>query len=110
MFGCPAIFKKYEISDSGKRIKNKYIQQGKKGIFVGFPEGSSGWLFYVPDTKRTYISLDAVFDENFTSPLSMLELPFQGALKIRGTSNYIPNTEILTETTESPSGTTLWRK
>ena len=90
--------KKYEISDSGKRIKNKYIQQGIRGIFVGFPEDSSGWLFYVPDTKRTYISLDAVFDENFTSPLSMPELPFQGALKIRGTSNYIP------DTTGSPSG------
>ena len=27
-------------------------------MFVGFPEDSSGWLFYVPDTKRTYISLD----------------------------------------------------
>ena len=67
-------------------------------------EDSSGWLFYVPDTKRTDTSLDAVFDENFTSPLSMPELPFQGALKIRGTSNYIPNTEILTETTGSPSG------
>ena len=62
--------KKYEISDNGKMIKNKYIQQGIGGIFVGFPEDSSGWLFYVPDTKRTYISLDAVFDENFTSPLS----------------------------------------
>ena len=46
VFGCPAIFKKYEISDSGKRIKNKYIQQGIRGIFVGFPEDSSGWLFY----------------------------------------------------------------
>ena len=74
-----------EVSDSGKRFKNKYRQQGIRGIFVGFPEDSSGWFFYVPDTKRTYISLDAVFDENFTSPLSMPELPFQGALKIRGT-------------------------
>ena len=84
--------------------KNKYIQQGIRGIFVGFPEDSSDWLFYVPDSKRTYISLDAVFDENFTSPLSMPELPFQGALKIRGTSNHIPNTETLTETTGPPSG------
>ena len=55
-------------------------------------------------SKRTYISLDAVFDENFTSPLSMPELPFQGALRIRGTSNHIPNTETLIETTGPPSG------
>ena len=27
VFGCPAIFKRYEISDSGKGIKNKYIQR-----------------------------------------------------------------------------------
>ena len=41
VFCCPAIFKKYEISDSGKRIKNKYIQQDIKGILIGFPEDSS---------------------------------------------------------------------
>ena len=34
----------------------------------------------------------------------MTELPFQGALRIRGTSNHIPNTETLIETTGPPSG------
>ena len=89
-----------------KGLKNvyKYIQQGIRGIFVDFSDDSSGWLFYVPDMKRTYISLDAVFDENFTSPLSMSELPFQGTLRIRWTSNHIPNTETLIETTGPPSG------
>ena len=71
---------RYEISDSGKRIKNKYIQQGTRGIFVGFPEDSSGWFFYVPSARNiyiyTYISLDAIFDENFISPLNMPDLPF----------------------------------
>ena len=69
VFGCPAIFKRYEVSDSGKRIKNKYMQQGIRGIFAGC-------LFYVPNTRKTYISLDVIFDENFTSPLSMPDLPF----------------------------------
>ena len=27
VFGCPSIFKRYEISEGGKRTKNKYIQQ-----------------------------------------------------------------------------------
>ena len=80
------------------------IQHGIRGIFLGFSEDSSGWLFYVPDTKRIYISLDIVFDENFTSPLNMPELPLQGALRIRGTSNYVPDTETLFETTGPPSG------
>ena len=53
--------------------------------------------------KITYISLDAVFDENFSSPLSMPELHFQGALRTRGTSNHIPNTETLVKTTGRPS-------
>ena len=35
-FGCPAIFKRYEISKEGKRVKNKYTQQGVRGIFVEF--------------------------------------------------------------------------
>ena len=67
VFGCPAFFKRYEISNKGTRIKNKYLQQGMRGIFVGLPDDSAGWLFYVHSTKRTYISLHATFDENFTS-------------------------------------------
>ena len=82
VFGCPTIFKRYEVSGSGKRIENKYTQQGIRGIFVGFPEDSSGWLFYVPNRRKAYISLHEFFDENFTSPPSMPDLPFQGALKL----------------------------
>ena len=26
----------------------------------GLPDDSAGWLFYVPDAKRTFISMDAV--------------------------------------------------
>ena len=36
----------------------------------------------------------------------MPELPFQGALRIRGTNTYIPNNEILTEITAPPTGET----
>ena len=104
VFGCPSIFKRYEISEGGKRTKNKYVQQGIRGIFVGFPEDSSGWLFYVPSARKIYISLDSVFDENFTSPLSMPDLPFQGALKMRGSFSHIFNTETLTEVTGPPTG------
>ena len=54
--------------------------------------------------ENLYISYDAVFDEDFTSPLSMPQLPFQGALRLRGTSNHVPNTETLIEITGPPSG------
>ena len=42
VFGCPAIFKRYEVSQGGKRTKNKYVQQGIRAIFVFFSDDSSG--------------------------------------------------------------------
>ena len=59
---------------------------------------------YVPNATKTYISLDAIFDENFTSPLSMPDLPFQGALILRIINMQITNTETLTEVTGPPIG------
>ena len=64
-------------------MKNIYTQQGVQGTFVGIPDDSSWWLFYVPDARQTYVSLDAIFDEDFISPLSMSDLPFQGAIRLR---------------------------
>ena len=74
------------------------------GIFVGLPDDSAGWLFYVPSIKRTYISLDATFDENFTSPLSMPGLPYQGTIKIRNTELGNTNSKPLLEKTGGPTG------
>ena len=45
------IFKRYVIYDKGKTMKNKYTQQGVRGIFVEIPDDSAGWLFYVPDSR-----------------------------------------------------------
>ena len=91
VYDCPAIFKRYEISNKGTRIKNKYLQQGIRDIFVGLTNDLTGWLFYVPNTQRTYISLDDTFDENFTSPLNMPDLPYQGAIKVRNSFTMQPN-------------------
>ena len=48
-----------------------------RGIFVGIPDDASGWLFYVPSAKYIYMSLDAIFDESFTSLLVLPDLPYQ---------------------------------
>ena len=85
------IFKRYVIYDKGKTMKNKYTQQGVRGIFVGIPGDSAGWLFYVPDARQTYVSLDAIFNEDFTSPLSMPDLPFQGAIRLKSIKGSIKN-------------------
>ena len=59
---------------------------------------------YPVSIKRTYKSLDATFDENFTSPLSMPDLPYQGAIKIRNTELGNTNSEPLLEKTGGPTG------
>ncbi len=49
---------KYEFSDKGKRIKDKFSQQGIRGIFVGLPDVSNEWLLYVSIVKRIFTSLE----------------------------------------------------
>ena len=81
----------------------KYIQQGIRGIFVGFLEDSLGWLFYVPNAREKCISLDTIFHENFRSLLSMLDLLFQGAFKLRSINMQMPNKDTLTEVIGPPT-------
>ena len=104
IFGCPAIFKQYETYEKGKVVKNKYTQQGTCGIFVGVPDDSAGWLFYVPDCKKTYISMDTVFDEQFTAPLCLPDLPYQGAIRLRDVKSCKPNSDPIIKHTGDPSG------
>ena len=37
----------------------------EKCVFIGYPEGYKGWMFYNPTTKRTVISERAEFDERY---------------------------------------------
>jgi len=57
VFGCAA----YVLIQQDKR---KSLQPHmEKCIFVGYPTGYKGWLFYNLSTKKTIISERAVFDE-----------------------------------------------
>ena len=57
VFGCAA----YVFIQQNKR---KSLQPHmEKCIFVGYPTGYKGWLFYNLSTKKTIISERAVFDE-----------------------------------------------
>ena len=62
----------------------------EKCIFIGYPPGYKGWLFYNPETKKTVISERADFDESsfpglrltrpvipLTPPLSPVDLTVQ---------------------------------
>ena len=57
VFGCAAYV--YIQKDKRKSLQPHM----EKCIFVGYPTGYKGWLFYNPSTKKLIISERAVFDE-----------------------------------------------
>ena len=87
VFGCPVVFKRYQPMKNGKALTNfQQVQQGSRGIFVGFPPDQAGWLIYVEEKiSGTHLvcSMDVVFDQNFLSGISASKLPFDGAIKER---------------------------
>ncbi len=91
VFGCPVYFKRYEPTFRNKLITYKQqLQRASRGIFLGFPENSAGWLVYSPDhPQRIVITRDAYFDEDFSSALAFDSKPFAGAIPIR--SHLDPN-------------------
>ena len=78
-----SFFKQYETYEKGKVIKNKYTQQGTREFFIGVPDDSAGWLFYVHDSKKMYIWMDTVFDEQFTTPLCLPDLQYQWVIRLQ---------------------------
>jgi hypothetical protein len=91
VFGCPTFFKRYEPTFRNKIITYKQqLQRASRGIFLGFPENSAGWLIYSPDQPQSLIiTRDAYFDEDFNSALCFDSKPFAGAVPIR--SHFNPN-------------------
>jgi hypothetical protein len=91
VFGCPVYFKRYEPTFRNKLITYKQqLQRASRGIFLGFPDNSAGWLIYSPDQPQSLIvTRDAYFDEDFQSALCFDSKPFAGAVPIR--SHFNPN-------------------
>jgi hypothetical protein len=103
VFGCPSFFKRYKPNLCNKLITYKQqLQHASRGIFLGFPENSAGWLIYSPDQpQRLVITRDAYFDEEFNSALCFDSKPFAGAVPIR--SHFNPNGLRNTEENSEPS-------
>ena len=80
VFGCPVVFKRYQPFLDGKMVTDfKQLQQGSRGIFVGFPRGQAGWLIFVPEkiqNSHLVISMDVVFDQEFISSSVGSRKPF----------------------------------
>ena len=89
VFGCPTFFKRYEPRFNNRLITHKQqLQRASRGIFLGFPDNSAGWIIYSPDQPQSIVvTRDAYFDENFDSALCFDSKPFAGAVPIRSHMN-----------------------
>ena len=47
--------------------RRNWPERGIRGIHIGLPRTSAGWLVYIPSTGRIATSADVVFDEDFLS-------------------------------------------
>jgi hypothetical protein len=68
VFGCPSFFKRYEPTFRNNLITYKQqLQRASRGIFLGFPDNSAGWLMYSPDQpQHLVITRKAHFNETST--------------------------------------------
>jgi hypothetical protein len=76
-------------------------QRGMRGIHVGLPRHSTGYLVYVPSTGKIYNSVDVYFDEDFNSTLTYENNQFSGYLDVTITDP-MPDTDLPTYHTGSP--------
>jgi hypothetical protein len=103
VFGCPTFFKRYEPRFNNRLITHKQqLQRASRGIFLGFPDNSAGWLVYSPEQPQSLvITRDAYFDEKFDSALCFDSKPFSGAVPIR--SHMDPNGLCSTDENTEPA-------
>jgi hypothetical protein len=68
-------------------------QRGMRGIHVGVPRNSKGYLVYVPSMGKIYTSADVYFDENFNSTLAYEQNIFSGYIDLTITEP-MPDTDV----------------
>jgi hypothetical protein len=81
IFGCPV----YTHVPIEKRTKLE--PSNGKGLFVGYSETSTAYRIYIPEHKKTILSRDVKFKDDFASrkahePTPMAEDEEQKALKV----------------------------
>ena len=88
----------------GKQLDRKNNpERGIRGIHVGLPRNSAGWLVYIPSTSRVLVSADVAFDEDFLSTVSHTTSRIPGSILQQPPSDpgYNPTRDI--HTTEDPT-------
>ena len=80
---CPCVVNvdQRQDMDIGTQLNRRNNpERGIRGVHVGLPRNSAGWLVYVPSTGRVLVSTDVVFDEDFLSTVSYTQSRVPGGL------------------------------
>ena len=81
---CPCVVQKATAHVETKTLNMRHqAQKGFHGIFVGIPEHQTGYLVYVPSTRKVISSYDVVFDKKKSSALSYTSRPYSEAMEMR---------------------------
>ena len=92
VFGCPAVFKRYQPQHDGDTSTNfTQLQRGSRGIFVGFPKNQAGWLIYVSEkigNSHLIVSSDVIFDQHFLSGSKGVKAPFAGGEPVKNLGSH----------------------
>ena len=82
-----------------EKEKKKY-----RVIFVELSDESAGWLFHVSEAKRSFVSIDAVFGEDFTTPLCTSDFPLLVAIKRKNLNSCRVNHDAVLKNLNGPNG------
>ena len=61
------IDQRHDVIERTQLNQRNNPERGIRGVHVGLPRNSAGWLVYIPSTGQVLVSNDVVFDEDFVS-------------------------------------------
>jgi len=70
---CPVVYK----------TNQKGMQQGVRGVHIGYPENQAGYKIFVPSTRQIVVSADVIFDEEFRSAVGLTNRIFHNSIYLR---------------------------
>ena len=88
---CPCVLRKATVHVETKTLNMRHqAQKGFCRIFVGIPQHQTGYLVYVPSTRKVILLYDVAFDESFSSAFSYRSQLYAEAMAMRPTVTYTP--------------------
>ena len=102
---CPCVMNTGPHEDKlygGTTTRKNSPERGIRGVHVGVPRGTAGWLVYVPSTSQISISQDVLFDEDFLSTVVYSQSRIPGGIKYQPPCSSTFHDEDL-QSTENPA-------